>query len=364
MAFVRAERQGECLPDLLAVNQMMPYFYAAVRWDNIYEVASWSRGNSWYYAERACSFPLGVEPPCLFETDEGHCWLERGHLSRSRPPQRRLPFKNQRWRWWQECYQRQAGDVHGSTWCISMPESYHHCHRVVQQQKCQCWRRCSNWRSPAAIIRVGLSHRILPNDQEEGCCHEGKQDEAMSGSNGTVWLRIDICKGDGIDEHALERLTWITCWSTSWQQFPLPFWWEKWRAHDFHVKFHPQVKTPGGSYQSLNRYPIRCGYWWMFHTLCAPMAQQRIHRGCSVELRHVCHQQDEQLQRTHVIFDRYNRTRSSRILTRCQRGFKGIQTDDERSTTATASCPLSYEKRGPANLPDVRRTSKTWWCSP
>ena len=31
MAFVRAERQGECLPDLWAVIQMMPYVYAAVR---------------------------------------------------------------------------------------------------------------------------------------------------------------------------------------------------------------------------------------------------------------------------------------------------------------------------------------------
>ena len=60
-------------------------------------------------------------------------------------------------------------------------------------------------------------------------------------------------------------------------------------------------------------------------------------------------QQDEQLQRTHVIFDRYNRTRASRILTRSQRGFKGIQSDGERPTTATASCPPSYEKRGPAN---------------
>ncbi len=80
------------------------------------------------------------------------------------------------------------------------------------------------------------------------------------------------------------------------------------------------------------------------------MAEQRIHGGCSVELRQVCDQQDEQLQRTHVIFDRYNRPRTSRILTtRCQRGFKGIQTDDERPTTATASCPLGYEKRCLAN---------------
>ena len=84
----------------------------------------------------------------------------------------------------------------------------------------------------------------------------------------------------------------------------------------------------------------------MCHTLCAQMAQQMIHGGCSVELLQVCHQQDEQL---HVIFDRYNRTRASMILNRSQRGFKGIQTDDERPTTATASCPLSYEKRGPAN---------------
>ena len=46
------------------------------------------------------------------------------------------------------------------------------------------------------------------------------------------------------------------------------------------------------------------------------MAQQRIHGGCSVELRQVCHRQDEQLQRTRVIMDRYNRTQASRILTR------------------------------------------------
>ncbi len=30
MVFVRAERQGECLPDVWTVNQMIPYFYAAV----------------------------------------------------------------------------------------------------------------------------------------------------------------------------------------------------------------------------------------------------------------------------------------------------------------------------------------------
>ena len=30
----------------------------------------------------------------------------------------------------------------------------------------------------------------------------------------------------------------------------------KW-AEDFHVKFHPQAKTPGGSYQSVNRYSRR-----------------------------------------------------------------------------------------------------------
>ena len=29
----------------------------------IYEVRSWSRGNIWYYAERACSLPLSIEPP-------------------------------------------------------------------------------------------------------------------------------------------------------------------------------------------------------------------------------------------------------------------------------------------------------------
>ena len=28
--------------------------------------------------------PLGIEPPYLFETDKGHCLLERGHLIRSR----------------------------------------------------------------------------------------------------------------------------------------------------------------------------------------------------------------------------------------------------------------------------------------
>ena len=29
--------------------------------------------------------------------------------------------------------------------------------------------------------------------------------------------------------------------------------------------------------------------------------------------------------------------------------LQGIQTDDERSTAATASCPLSYEEQSPAN---------------
>ena len=39
--------------------------------------------------------------------------------------------------------------------------------------------------------------------------------------------------------------------------------------------------------------------------------------------------------------------------------LQGIQTDDERSTVATASCPLSYEEQCPANWPDMRRTSTT-----
>ena len=46
-----------------------------------------------------------------------------------------------------------------------------------------------------------MSHRILPNDQEEGYYHEGRQEAVRSGSNGTVLLRIDICKGDDIDEY-------------------------------------------------------------------------------------------------------------------------------------------------------------------
>ena len=29
--------------------------------------------------------------------------------------------------------------------------------------------------------------------------------------------------------------------------------------------------------------------------------------------------------------------------------FYGIQTDDDRFTTTTASCPLSYEEQGPAD---------------
>ena len=59
---------------------MTPYVYAAVHWDNIYKVRSWSRGNSWYYAERACSLSLVIAPPYLLETDTGHCWLERTTL--------------------------------------------------------------------------------------------------------------------------------------------------------------------------------------------------------------------------------------------------------------------------------------------
>ena len=51
------------------------------------------------------------------------------------------------------------------------------------------------------IIIIGLSHRILSNDQEEGSYHEGRQEEARSGSNETVSIMIDICKGDGIDEY-------------------------------------------------------------------------------------------------------------------------------------------------------------------
>ena len=49
------------------------------------------------------------------------------------------------------------------------------------------------------------------------------------------------------------------------------------------------------------------------------------------------------------------------------RGFKGIQTDNERSTTATASCPLIYEEQALAildllcghlrTLDDVRRNT-------
>ena len=54
------------------------------------------------------------------------------------------------------------------------------------------------------IIRIGLSHRILPNDQEEGSYHEGRQEEARSGSNETVSIMIGICKGDGIDEYQSE----------------------------------------------------------------------------------------------------------------------------------------------------------------
>ena len=38
---------------------------------------------------------------------------------------------------------------------------------------------------------------ILPNDQEEGY----RQEEGRSWHNGTVRLRIDICKGDSIDEY-------------------------------------------------------------------------------------------------------------------------------------------------------------------
>ena len=124
----------------------------------------------------------------------------KSHLIRSRPPQRRVPFNNKYRRWWLVCYQRQAGDVCRSPWCLPRPESYQQCHREDQQQKCKCWRCCSDWRSPAARIRIGLSHMILPNDQEEGYYHEGRHEEARSGHKGTVWLRIDICEGDSIDE--------------------------------------------------------------------------------------------------------------------------------------------------------------------
>ena len=45
------------------------------------------------------------------------------------------------------------------------------------------------------------SNELVPqdstNDQEEGY----RQEEARSWHNGTVRLRIDICKGDSIDEN-------------------------------------------------------------------------------------------------------------------------------------------------------------------
>ena len=47
----------------------------------------------------------------------------------------------------------------------------------ISNKKCQCWRRCSDWRSPAGRIRAGLSHRILPNDQKECYYHEGRQEQ-------------------------------------------------------------------------------------------------------------------------------------------------------------------------------------------
>ena len=55
--------------------------------------------------------------------------------------------------------------------------------------------------------------------------------------------------------------------------------------------------------------------------------------------------------RTHVIFDRYNT--SIKDATRCQRACEATreytEIDDERSTAATASCPLSYKEQSPAN---------------
>ena len=36
----------------------------------------WSMGNSWYYAEGACSLPLGIEPP-YFRQRDAICWSLR-----------------------------------------------------------------------------------------------------------------------------------------------------------------------------------------------------------------------------------------------------------------------------------------------
>ena len=41
------------------------------------------------------------------------------------------------------------------------------------------------------------------------------------------------------------------------------------------------------------------------------------------------------------------------------RGFKGIQTEDERSTIATASCPLIYEEQALAILDLISEERRT-----
>ena len=95
----------------------------------------------------------------------------------------------------------------------------------------------------------------------------------------------------------LERLTSMTWWRTSWQQFSLPYSVRKVVSSGF------QSQSPSSSEDSRWKLPIpqevpdtRCGYWWMCHTLGDSMAQQRNHQGCLVELRQACHQQDALLQ--------------------------------------------------------------------
>ena len=127
-----------------------------------------------------------------------------------------------------------------------------------------------------------------------------------------------------------------------------------------------QAKTPGGSYESLNRYPRRCGYWWICHTVLRVLQWPSISFIKDIVLNFVKYAPNKMHSYNGHMYYLIDVTQGSMMQPVVSEHARLLWNTNWRWTlpTATATWPLSYEEQGPANWPDIRRTSKTWWSAP
>ena len=191
-----------------------------------------------------------------------------------------------------------------------------------------------------------MSHRILPNDQEEGYYQEGRHEEARSGSNGTVYSGLIFARVTALMSIRAINLNDVL----KYELAAVPTSIFDGNSGELRIsksksilKRRLQVEVTNPSRGTGDAVVIDgCAILWVIQ-----WPSKEFIKDVVLNFDKYATNKMHCYRRTHVIFDRYNT--SIKDATRCQRACEAAREYKlTMNGTATASCPLSYEEQSPA----------------